>query len=69
MKLTMSRVVVVLNMYTKFREKYSLLHLSFKETIFLETCLQNKDNSNSPHGKFHPVSLVYLCFNQMATIL
>ena len=49
--------------------KNSLLHLSFKETIFLETCLQNKDNSNSPHGKFHPVSLVYLCFNQMATIL
>ena len=49
--------------------KNSLLHLSFKETLFLETCLQNKDNSNSPHGKFHPVSLVYLCFNQMATIL
>ena len=49
--------------------KNSLLHLSFKVTIFLETCLPNKDNNNSPHGKFHPVSLVYLCFNQMATIL
>ena len=47
--------------------KNSLLHLSFKVTIFLETCLPNKDNNNSPHGKFHPVSLVYLCFNQMAS--
>ena len=68
MKLTMWRVVVVLNVYTKFREN-SLLHLSFKETIFPETCLRMKDNNNSPHGKFDPVSLGYLCFNQMATIL
>ncbi|CAH3189704.1 unnamed protein product [Porites evermanni] len=41
--------------------KNSLLHLSFKETIFPETCLQIKDNNNSPHGKFHSVSLGYLC--------
>ena len=68
MKLTMWRVVIVLNGYTKSREN-SLLHLSFKETIFPETCLQIKDNNNSPHVKFHPVSLVYLRFNQMATIL
>ena len=67
MKLTMWRVVVV-NVDTKFREN-SLLHLSFKETIFPETCLQIKDNNNSPDGKFHPVSLGDLCFNQMATIL
>ena len=56
-------------MCTRSFGKNSLLYLSFKETIFLETCLQNKDNNNSPHGKFHPVSLVYLCFIQMATIL
>ena len=43
--------------------KNSLPHLSFKETSSPETCLQIKDN-NSPHGKFHPVSLGYLCFNQ-----
>ena len=49
--------------------KNSLLHLSFKETIFPETCLQIKDNNNLPDGKFHPVSLGYLYFNQMATIL
>ena len=67
MKLSMWRVVVV-NVYTKFREN-SLLHLSFKETIFRETCLEIKDNNNSPHGKFHPVSLSYLCLNQMVTIL
>ena len=68
MKLTMWRVVIVLNGYTKSREN-SLLHLSFKETIFPETCLQIKDNNNSPDGKFHPVSLGYLCFYQMASIL
>ena len=49
MKLTMWRVVVVL---TRSFGKNSLLHLSFKETSSPETCLQIKDNNNSPNGFF-----------------
>ena len=69
MKLTMWRVVVVLNMYTKFREN-SLLHLSFNEIIFPETCLQIKDKTTRQMVSFTKSAWVTcMCFNQMATIL
>ena len=58
-----------LSMCTQSFGKIVSFTVSFKETIFSETCLQIKDNNNSPHGKFHPLSLGYLCFDQMATIL
>ena len=69
MKLTMWRVVVVLNMYTKFREKQSPSPFLQGDYFSRNLFTKKKTTATCPIGKFHPVSLVYLCFNQMATIL
>ena len=63
MKLTMWRVVVVLNMHTKFRETKSpstfliatMLCKKDEGDFFPRNvvCMHIKDNKNSPHGKFH----------------
>ena len=57
MKLTMWRVVVVLNMYTKFREKYS--PSPFIHSIVANPRVHIKDNNNSPHEKFHRFSFPF----------
>ena len=46
----MWRVVVVLNMHTKFREKWSATILCRKDEDYF---CQIKDNSNLPHNNFH----------------
>ena len=64
MKLTMCRVVVVLNTYTKFLGKIVHLNTIKKgdEDYFSQKLhARIKENDNSPHGKFHRFLFPFSC--------